>query len=55
MNIRISLDTKFQLKITILSFLSKFAQEGHFRSKTEKANTSIEFFDLAPSPNFLNI
>ena len=31
----ISLGTKFQLKLTILIFWSKFARKGCFRSKTE--------------------
>ena len=35
---------KFSLKLTILRFWTKFAQEGYFRSKTEKVNTAIEFF-----------
>ena len=39
----ISLGTKFQLKSTILSFWTKFAQKGHFWSKTKKVNSTIEF------------
>ena len=40
---QISLDTKCQLKLTILSFWSKFAQKEYFRSKTEKVNNTIKF------------
>ena len=48
LHIQNSLGTKFQLKLTILIFWTKFAQNGYFRSKTEKVNTTIEFciFDL---------
>ena len=35
MHIRISLGTKFQLRLTVLTFWVKFAQKGCFRSKTE--------------------
>ena len=41
--IRISLGTKFRIKLTILIFWTKFAQEGCFRYKTEKVNSAIEF------------
>ena len=53
-NIRISLGTKFQLKLTILIFWTKFAQKGFFRSKTEKLNTTTEFciFELIQIPCF---
>ena len=33
---RLSLDTKFQLKQTVLIFWTKFSQKGYFLSKTEK-------------------
>ena len=33
----------FQLKLTILDFGAKFAQQGFFRSKTAKVDISIEF------------
>ena len=38
-----SLDTKFHLKQTIISFRNKFAQIEYTRSKTEKVNATIEF------------
>ena len=44
LRIRITLITKFQLKPTILIFGAKFAQKGYFRSKTEKVNSTIEFY-----------
>ena len=34
--IQIRVDTKLQLKLTILIARTKFAQKGYFRSKTEK-------------------
>ena len=37
--IQILLGTKFQLKLTILIFLTRFTQKGFFWSKTEKVNT----------------
>ena len=39
--IQISLDTKFQLKLTVLIFLTKFAQKGYFPSKTEKSHLYV--------------
>ena len=36
LHIRISLDTKFQLKLKILIFWTKFAQEGYIWLKTKK-------------------
>ena len=36
LHIRIILGTKFQFKLTILIFLTKFFQKGRFQSKTEK-------------------
>ena len=36
MHIRINRGTKFQLKLTILIFWTKFRQKGYFRSNTEK-------------------
>ena len=52
MQIRISLGTKFQLKLTILNFWAKFAQTGYLRSGAEKLNTIIEFriFELVQIP-----
>ena len=45
---------KFQLKLTILMFLTKFARKGYFLSKMEKKNTTIEFdiFELDEVLNF---
>ena len=44
MQIRISLDTNLQFKLTVLIFWGgKFAQKGYYRSRTEKMNTAIEF------------
>ena len=37
LHIWISLDTKFQLKLIILSFWTKFTQKRYFQSKTEQA------------------
>ena len=50
----ISPGTKFQLKVTILIFWTKFAQRGCFWSKTEKMKSTIEFciFELVWVPNF---
>ena len=41
--IQVSLDIKLQLKLTILTFWTKFGQKGYFRSKSEKLNITIEF------------
>ena len=38
----ISLGAKFQLKLTILIFWTKFAQKEYIQSKTEKVNFTIE-------------
>ena len=43
LHIRISLGTKFQLKLTILIFSTKIAQKGYFQLKTEKGYTTIKF------------
>ena len=43
LHIRISLDTNFQLKLTILIFLTKFTKNGYFQSKTDKMETTTEF------------
>ena len=40
----LNLGTKFQLKLTILNFWTKFAQKGYFRSKMEEVNMTTEFF-----------
>ena len=43
LHIRISLGTKFKLRLTILIFQTKFAQKVYFRSKSAKVNITIEF------------
>ena len=43
LDIRIILGIKFYLKLTILIFWTKFAQNGYFRSKTKIVNSIIEF------------
>ena len=50
----ISLGTKFQVKLKILFFWTKFAQKEYSWSKTEKVNIVIEFciFKLVWVPNF---
>ena len=54
LHIRISLGTKFQVKLTILIFWTKFEQKEYIQSKTEKVNITIEFsiFELVYVPNF---
>ena len=42
LHIQISLSTKFQLKLTIVIFRTKFAQKGYFQSQTEKMSITIE-------------
>ena len=42
-HIRISLGTKFQVKLTIFIFWSKLAQNRYHWSKTEKVNSTIKF------------
>ena len=39
-HIQITLGTKFQLRLTILIFLTRFAQKRFFLSKAEKGNTT---------------
>ena len=46
LDIRISLSIKFHLKLTILIFWTKFAQEGYFLSKTKKVNSIIELSEF---------
>ena len=48
----IPLGTKFQLKMTIFIFLTRFTQKGFFWSKTEKINTSYFLHNSAYS-NYL--
>ena len=48
-HIQISLGTKFQLKLTILIFLTRFIQKEFFWSKTEKVNTTYFLHNSAYS------
>ena len=52
--VRISVGTKFQLKLTTLTFWTKLVQKVYFRSKIEKVNITIEFsiFGSVLVPNF---
>ena len=43
LRIRISPDTKFQNKLTILIILTRFTQRGNLRSKSKKVNITTEF------------
>ena len=43
LHIRISSGSTFQLKLTSLIFLAKFAHKWYFRSKTKKLNSTIGF------------
>ena len=55
LHIRISLGTKFQLKLTILIFWDQIClKNGEFQSETKKVNITIEFcvFELVEIPNF---
>ena len=54
MHIRINLHTKFQLKLIILIFWTKFTQKEYFQSNTEKVNITIELwiFELVEVPYF---
>ena len=49
LHIQISLGTKFQLKLTILIFLTRFTQKGFFWSETEKVNTTYFLHNSAYS------
>ena len=53
-HIQIRVGTKFQFQLIILTFWTKFAKKGYFRSKTERVNIMIEFcmFELFYVPNF---
>ena len=44
LHIQISLGTKFLPKLTILTFLTKFAQKRYVQSKGKKVNSNNEFF-----------
>ena len=54
LQVRISLSTKFQLKLKNLIFWTKFSQQGCFRSKTKRVNATIAFciFKLLWVPDF---
>ena len=54
LHIRISLDTNFQLKLTILIFFTKFTKNGYFQSKTDKIDTPLNsaLFKLVLVANF---
>ena len=41
--IGINLSSKFQLKLTILVFYTKFAQQGYFQSKGDRITLGTEF------------
>ena len=41
---KVFLNTKFQLKLKILIFWTKFAQKGYFWFKTENVNIPIKFY-----------
>ena len=43
MHIRITFETKFQIKLRILIFCNKFAHKGFFWFEIEKVNNTIEF------------
>ena len=44
LHIQISQGAKFQLKLKILTFSTKFAQNKDFQLKSEKANITTEFY-----------
>ena len=54
LHIQICQGTKFQFKLVVCNFWTKFAQERYFGLKTEKINGTIEFciFELVSVPNF---
>ena len=54
LHIHITLSNKFQLKLTILSFWTKYTQKRYFRSKAKEVSISIEFCisELGQVPNF---
>ena len=39
---KLTVGIKFHLKLAILAIWTKFAQKGHFLSKTKKVNSIIE-------------
>ena len=52
LNVQIILSTKFQLKLKILIFWTKFNQREYFRSKTEKVNITLAVECRATWSNF---
>ena len=54
LHIHIILGTKFQLKLTILVFWTKFAQKEYLQSKIEKINitTEVWILELVEVPSF---
>ena len=50
LHIQISLGTKFQLKLEILIFWTKFVQKGYFRSKTENIEHHHRIMYIQISP-----
>ena len=49
LHIQISLGIKFQLKLTILNFLTRFTQKGFLWFRTEKVNTTYFLHNSAYS------
>ena len=49
LHVQFSFGSKFQLKLTILTFLTKFTQEGFFWYKTEKVKTTYFLHNAAHS------
>ena len=43
LHVRITLEVKFHLKLTMLTFWTKYARKGYFQLKTKKVNSIIEF------------
>ena len=44
LHIRIKLCIRFQLKLIILDFWTKFPEKGYFQSKADTMNATIDFF-----------
>ena len=52
MHIHISLGTKYQLKLAILIFWTKFTQQRYCRSKTENVSITVVHIRISVSTNF---
>ena len=52
LHIPICLGTKFQIKLTILIFWTKFVQKGYFRSEAEKSHLCLPPWSLFTILNF---